>query len=133
MGVGTGKPAVYRSHFPAIGARPAVSRPGNRQPRVLYIDSDVDKRSALEGGLKGHIGVMGVATIEEARRLARIIRFDAVVIGSCSGEAAEAGQLLHALSIRARTPAPLIISIARGTGTAAVALMITRAVGATAD
>ena len=94
------------------------------------MDPDLQKRSALEGGLKGHIGVMGVATIEEARRLARIIRFDAVVLAAASGETAEAGLLLNALSVRSHTPAPLILTVARGMGMAAMALMITRALGA---
>ena len=129
--MGTGKPRISRSHLPAIGARSDNSRPGNRQPRVLYVDGDTAKRNALEGGLKGHVGVMGVATVEEARRLARIIRFDAVVLGSAAGQAAEAGQLLNALAVRSHIPSPVILTVARDAGTAAVALMITRAVGTT--
>jgi len=93
------------------------------------VDSDASKRVALEGGLRGHVGIMAVSNVEEARRLARIIRFDAVVLAPGADEVLDAGVLLHALSVRSRVPLPLILTVASNESPTAIAHLITRAVG----
>ncbi len=129
--MGSGKPRTKQGHLPTIGARPANDRPGNRLPRVLYVDGDAEKRLALEGGLRGHVGIMAVATVEEARRLARIIRFDAVVLSPTADEVVDTGRILDALSARSRVPVPMVLTVASGESTTSIAHLISRAVGKT--